>query len=79
MGRAVLVTDVAGCRETVESGRNGLLVPARDPQALARAMILMHSASCDLEAMGSAGRTMAEERFDVHAVNRVLLDALGLA
>ena len=28
MGRAVLTTDVPGCRETVEDGRNGFLVPA---------------------------------------------------
>ena len=39
MGRAVITTDVPGCRETVEHGRNGLLVPARDVRALADAML----------------------------------------
>jgi len=30
MGRAIITTDVPGCRETVEDGRNGRLVPVRD-------------------------------------------------
>jgi glycosyltransferase involved in cell wall biosynthesis len=37
-GLPVVATDVPGCRETVEPGRNGLLVPARDSQALADAL-----------------------------------------
>ena len=37
-GRAILTTDVAGCRETVIEGKNGLLVPLKDVNALAEAM-----------------------------------------
>ena len=78
MGRAVLVTDVPGCRETVEPGVNGLMVPPRDPEALARAMIELLEDPAALPGMGRRSRELAEERFDVHAVNRVLMDALGL-
>jgi hypothetical protein len=31
-----------------------------------------------LESMGRRSRALAEERFDVHAVNRVILGSLGL-
>ena len=35
MGRPIVTTDVPGCRQTVEPGVNGLIVPVRDPAALA--------------------------------------------
>ncbi len=78
MGRAVLTTDVPGCRETVREERNGLLVPARNAAALADSMLRMLAQPELLEPMGHAGRAIAEERFDVHAVNRVILAAMGL-
>jgi glycosyltransferase involved in cell wall biosynthesis len=78
MGRAVLTTDVPGCRETVEGERNGLLVPARDARALADAMNRMIADSPRLGQMGREGRVIAEGRFDVHSVNRVILGAMGL-
>src|SRR5207249_9558365 len=37
-GRPIVATDVRGCREVVRPGVNGLLVPARDSSALARAI-----------------------------------------
>lgn len=37
-GRAIVTCDVQGCREVVRDGDNGLLVPARDAAALARAL-----------------------------------------
>lgn len=78
MGRAVLTTDVPGCRETVEVGRNGLLVPPRDGAALAEAMLRMLDEPERLEGMGRESRAIAEERFDVHEVNRAILSALKL-
>lgn len=79
MGRPVLVTDVPGCRETVEPGRNGLLVRPRDPAALAEAMAWMATRPEDLESMGRRSRELAVSRFDVHEVNRTILGAMGLA
>ena len=38
---AVVATDVRGISEVVRSGKTGLLVPKKDPQALARAIILL--------------------------------------
>lgn len=78
MGRPVLVTDVPGCRETVEPGVNGLMVPPRDPEALSRAMLELLDDPAALAEMGRRSRELAERRFDVHAVNRVLMAELGL-
>jgi glycosyltransferase involved in cell wall biosynthesis len=78
MGRPVLTTDVPGCRETVEVGRNGLLVPPRDAGALADGMLRMLAEPGRLGPMGRRSRAIAEERFDVHSVNRTILGALGL-
>jgi glycosyltransferase involved in cell wall biosynthesis len=78
MGRAVLTTDSPGCRETVEDGRNGLLVAPRDAAALAEGMLRMLAMPERLEPMGRHSRAIAEERFDVHSVNRVILGAMGL-
>jgi glycosyltransferase involved in cell wall biosynthesis len=78
MGRAVLTTDVPGCRETVEDERNGLLVPARNASALAEGMLRMLAEPAWLAPMGQQSRIIAEERFDVHSVNREILVATGL-
>ncbi len=37
-GRAIVTTDVPGCREVVKNGENGLLMPAKESQALAKAL-----------------------------------------
>jgi glycosyltransferase involved in cell wall biosynthesis len=79
MGRAIITTDVPGCRETVRHGENGYLVPARDPRALAERMLDMIDHPDRLEEMGRASRSMAQDRFDVREVNRVIMDALGLS
>lgn len=39
MGRPVITTDIPGCREIVEDGGNGFLVPVKNSTALAEAMI----------------------------------------
>jgi glycosyltransferase involved in cell wall biosynthesis len=78
MGRAVITSDAPGCRETVEEGRNGFLVPIKDEAALAAAMKRFLAAPELVGRMGAEGRRMAEQRFDVRTVNRTILAALGI-
>jgi glycosyltransferase involved in cell wall biosynthesis len=78
VGRAVVTTDVPGCRETVVDGKNGFLVPARDPNALAAAMRRFIDEPELAATMGIASRAMAEERFDVRQVNRRMLQAMAI-
>lgn len=78
MGRAVITTDVPGCRETVIDGENGRLVPAQDAAALASAMLRFLNGQDSAETMGRRGREIAEDRFDVRKVNRRLMQVMAL-
>ncbi|HEX8453267.1 MAG TPA: glycosyltransferase family 4 protein [Longimicrobium sp.] len=79
MGRPIVTTDAPGCRETVRDGVNGFLVPVRDAAALARAMEALVVDRALVERMGRESRRIAEEKYDVHKVNRVILETMGLA
>lgn len=67
-GRAVVTTDVPGCRDAIEPGRTGLLVPARDANALAGAIGRLVTDHELREVMGRQGRELAEREFDVRKV-----------
>ena len=79
MGRAIITTNMPGCRETVSQGVNGYLVPTHDPEALATAMERFIRNSDLVVEMGRASRKKAEEKFDVRVVNNLILSNLGLA
>ena len=78
VGRPILTTDVPGCRETVDPGENGFLVPKADAKALAERMIWFIENSDKWKTMGIKSREIAEERFDVRKVNDKLISILGL-
>lgn len=75
-GRAVVTTDAPGCRETVDHGVNGLLVPPRDARALADACLALAGDPARVADMGRASRRKALD-FDVRRVNAAIIDALG--
>ena len=67
-GRAVITTDMPGCRETVIRGENGFIVPPRDAAALAEAMERFIVDQDLARRMGERSRRMAEEVFDARQV-----------
>ncbi len=67
-GRPVVTTDVPGCRDAIDPGRSGLLVPVRDARALAEAIRTLVEDSARRNAMGRAGRELAERAFRIEAV-----------
>jgi glycosyltransferase involved in cell wall biosynthesis len=73
MGRAIITTDVPGCRETVEDGKNGILVPPRDSAALATAMIRCADDRRFVAIAGEQSLALARARFDVNAVNAAII------
>lgn len=75
--RPVITTDAIGCRETVRAGVEGLLVPPRDAQALARACLRLGDDAALRAEMGARARRRAVERFDVRRVNAEIMEALG--
>jgi glycosyltransferase involved in cell wall biosynthesis len=71
--RAIVATDVPGCREVVNHGINGLLVPLRDPQALAEALNTLLSDPHRCQSMGEEGRKLAVREF---SQERVIADTM---
>lgn len=78
VGRANVVTDAPGCREVVKDGENGLLVPVRNPQALADAMERLADDPALVALMGERGRKLAVERFDARVVAAGIVRDMGL-
>jgi len=78
MARPVITSDAPGCRETVIDGKNGFLVPVRDVDALAASMERFILQPELIEKMGQASRRIAEERFDVHKINQVILQKMSI-
>lgn len=76
MGRAIITTNVPGCRDTVDDGVNGFLVPVRDARALADAMLRFVENLNLIATMGRESRRLAETRFDVRDINARLLKIL---
>ena len=80
MERAVITTDTAGCRETVDQKINGYLVPVRDSDALARAMNeFLQLDNVARINMGKAGRIKVLNEFDDRIIADQLYDIIKLA
>ncbi len=74
-GRAIVTCDVAGCREVVRDGDNGLLVPPRDSASLAMALKRLLGDNALRLRMGQRSRERAVEEF---SIERVVADTLGV-
>lgn len=77
-GRAILTSDAPGCRETVEDGVNGYLVPVRDVAALAARMRELIEHPDKVARMAEASLAIAREKYHVDRVNGLLIKYLGL-
>jgi glycosyltransferase involved in cell wall biosynthesis len=78
MGRPIVTTDAPGCKETVVEGLNGYLVPIKNSKSLLDAMRkFVVDPSLALK-MGKQSRAIAEEKYDVHIVNKAMLMAMKL-
>ena len=85
MATPVVATDIRGCRQVVDDGRTGLLVPVRDSQALADALEGLIWNREHRTKLGEAARRRAKTDFDqarviarTASVYRSLLDARGI-
>ena len=78
IGRAVITTDVPGCRETVVNGVNGFLVEKWNPEALAEKMIYFIENPEQIAIMGQESYKIAQEKFDAEKVNQRLLKMIGI-
>ena len=67
-GRAVVTTDVPGCRDAIEPDVTGVLVPVKDAASLADSIGQLAQDETLRTSMGLAGRALAEQAFDVREV-----------
>src|SRR5690606_3175557 len=75
MGRALIATDVPGCRAVVKNGVNGMLVRPRDSRSLADAMRQLIENPEIIARMGANGRAYIAETFDERIVIETTLRA----
>jgi len=78
MGVPVIVTDIRGCRATVEDGYNGLLVPVKEPKALGDAIVKLLSDQPLARRLGKNGMAKAAKQFDEQVVFDRVLNAYRL-
>lgn len=67
-GRPVVTTDTPGCRAAVKPEESGILVPPRDPSALAVALARLAGDAKERRRLGAAGRRLAESSFALPSV-----------
>ncbi|TVZ72906.1 glycosyltransferase involved in cell wall biosynthesis [Rhizobium mongolense USDA 1844] len=79
VGRAIITTDLPGCRDTIEPGENGYLVMPRSADSLFSAMSPLADRLRLAAEMGRRSRELACTRFDVHSINETLIDRMGLS
>ena len=78
MGRPIITTNASGCKETVEEGKNGFMVPVGSSKELARKMIWFIKNEEKIKIMGKRSRIIVENRFDVRGVNKEMMKILGI-
>jgi len=73
MGMPIITTDSTGCREVVDDGKNGFLVPIKNTHALAAAMEKFINNPTLIPRMGNVSRNIAFKKFDSGAVVKEIL------
>ena len=73
-GRAVVTTDVPGCRDAIVPEVSGLLVPVRDTKLLAEAIQKLINDVDLRQRMGKEGRRLAEQEFAIEKIVQAHLE-----
>ncbi len=68
MQKPIIATNIRGCKEAVEDGKTGILVPTKNPKELAKAIIYLLENPIEAAEMGKAARQKAIKEFDENLV-----------
>jgi glycosyltransferase involved in cell wall biosynthesis len=74
-GRALIASDVPGCRAVVRNDQNGIVVPVRDPARLADAIEILRRDPIKRREMGRRARIIVASEFSADHVNTLLVAA----
>jgi len=78
-GLPVVTTDTPGCRDAVIDGQTGILVPPRDPDALAAALMPLIADAALRARLGAAGRAFMAAEFSTATVSHQTLNVYAQA
>lgn len=78
VGRPIITTDVPGCRETVEDGVNGFLVPMKDSHTLAEKIERLVGDQSLRDSMSERSYSMCCSRFEVGLVNQSMINHMQM-
>ncbi len=78
MGRAIITTDVPGCRGTVKDGVTGYLVEARSPEVVANAMIKFVENPSLVSEMGEQSYEYCYNKYRIDLVNESMISVMSL-
>ena len=76
MGRPVITSDAPGCKDTVIDGFNGFIVQTKNIAKLADQMEFFILNQDQIEIMGNNSKQLADDKFDVTKVNKIMLDEM---
>ena len=76
-GRPIITTDWTGCREPIEDGVNGFLVPIKNPKELAKKMYLLATDREKVLEMSDAAYKTCKEKYEVGIVNCQMRKIMG--
>lgn len=76
-GRAIITTDWPGCREPIDDGVNGFMIPVKDSGALAEKMTALVEDRDLLIRMAEAAYTTCQNKYEVGKVNESMRDTLN--
>ena len=78
MRRAIITTNVPGCKETVINGVNGFLLPSKNADALAERMIWFIEHPDRIDAMAEHSLKLCREKYEIGRVNRTMLEIMKI-
>jgi glycosyltransferase involved in cell wall biosynthesis len=81
IGRPIITTDMIGCKETIcttPGYENGFCIPIRSTESLFERMEHLIKHPDEIVFLGKNGRLLAERRFDVHKVNKRMIEIFGM-
>ena len=73
--RPIIVTDIRGCREEIDNGKNGILVPVKNPEKLAEAIVFLLQDPNKARELAKHAKVKAQKEFDEHLVFNAIQEA----